>query len=351
MDLSVMFFGADDAGSRGGHAGKYDEIIAIARAADTLGFTAVWTPERHFQQVGQVFPSPPVLAAALAVATERIALRAGSVVLPLHHPLRVCEDWAVVDNLSHGRVGISVATGWHSSDFVLAPDRYASRRALAFEGIATLRRLWAGEAITLPDGTNSPVTVAPQPRPVSPWLPIWITASGSPETWMTAGRLRANVLSTTIGQTREELAEKIRRYREAYDGAPEQGGVPERGTVTLMAHTFVGEDDAEAARQASAPLRAYLKSYVAQTAASRDADGRAVALGSAQLGQLTDFAVRRYLAWGSLLGAPETCASMLADLCALGCDEVACFIDFGLAGRDVLASLRRLAAVRKEMAA
>ncbi len=187
MDLSVMFFGADDAGGRGGHAAKYDEIIAIAREADALGFTAIWTPERHFQQVGQVFPSPPVLAAALAVATERIALRAGSVVLPLHHPLRVFEDWSVVDNLSRGRAGISVATGWHSADFVLAPGSYASRRAIAFEGITTLRRLWAGEPVTLPDGTGRPVTVAPQPRPVSPRLPIWITASGSPETWLTAG--------------------------------------------------------------------------------------------------------------------------------------------------------------------
>jgi natural product biosynthesis luciferase-like monooxygenase protein len=351
MDLSVMFFGADDAGSRGGHAGKYDEIIAIAREADALGFTAIWTPERHFQQVGQVFPSPPVLAAALAVATERIALRAGSVVLPLHHPLRVFEDWAVVDNLSHGRVGVSVATGWHSADFVLAPDSYANRRALAFEGITTLRRLWAGEPMTLPDGTNRPVTVRPQPRPVSPWLPIWITASGSLETWITAGRLRANVLSTTIGQTREELAQKIGRYREAYDAAPQQGAPAARGTVTLMAHTYVGRDDAEAASRASAPLRAYLKSYVAQAAASRDADGRTVALGSAQLDQLTDFAVRRYLAWGSLLAAPETCGRMLADLSALGCDEVACFIDFGLASADVLASLRRLASLRKEMAA
>jgi hypothetical protein len=105
------------------------------------------------------------------------------------------------------------------------------------------------------------------------------------------------------------------------------------------------------ARQVSAPLRAYLRSYVAQTAASRDPAGRGVTLDRAQLDQLTDFAVRRYLAWGSLLGAPETCGAMLADLVDLGCDEVACFIDFGLDGRDMLASLRRLAGVRKEMAA
>ena len=54
MDLSVMFFGADDSTAGGGHLAKYDDILAITRAADELGFTAVWTPERHFQQVGPV---------------------------------------------------------------------------------------------------------------------------------------------------------------------------------------------------------------------------------------------------------------------------------------------------------
>jgi natural product biosynthesis luciferase-like monooxygenase protein len=174
MDISIMFFGADD-GDGGRHAAKYDDILAIARAADALGFAAIWTPERHFQDFGQVFPSPAVLGAALAVATDRIALRAGSVVLPLHHPLRVVEDWAVVDNLSGGRAGISIATGWHSTDFVLAPGKYADRREHAMAGIPLLRRLWAGDAVTLPDGTGEPAQVRPRPRPVSPTC-----RSGSP---------------------------------------------------------------------------------------------------------------------------------------------------------------------------
>ncbi|MEU4397247.1 MupA/Atu3671 family FMN-dependent luciferase-like monooxygenase [Micromonospora orduensis] len=351
MDLSVMFFGADDCDSGAGHAAKYDDIMEITRAADSLGFTAVWTPERHFQQVGQVFPSPPVLSAALAAVTNRVAVRAGSVVLPLHHPLRVVEDWSVVDNLSRGRTGISVATGWHSTDFVLAPDRYADRRQQALADIPLLRRLWAGEAVDLPDGTGRPVAVRPQPRPVSPRFPIWLTTSGSPETWTAAGRLRTNVLGATIGQTREELAEKIRRYRTAYQAAPEQLGTTDRGTVTLMAHTYVGADDAEATELSSGPLRAYLRSYVAQTAANRAGDGRAAALTAEQTDALVEFARQRYLSWGSLLGSPDTCRRSLLDLRDLGCDEVACFVDFGLDRSDILAGLHRLAELRKDLTA
>lgn len=325
MDISVMFFGADR-GDRGDHAAKYADILAIAQVADRLDFTAVWTPERHFQEFGQVFPSPAVLSAAIAARTERIGVRAGSVVLPLHHPLRVVEDWAVVDNLSGGRIGVSIALGWHSADFVLAPGRYADRRQRAHGDIQLLRRLWAGEAVTLPDGTGVQTTVRPGPRPVSRELPLWLTASGGVDTWLTAGRLRTNVLAATAGHSREQLADKIARYRKMYDG----------GVVTLMAHTYVGTDDEDVARRVAAPLRRYLKSYVTSGAA-QTADPDLVA----------EFALRRYLAWGSLLGSPRTCATSLADLRDLGCDEVACLVDFGLERDDVLASLYRLADLRK----
>ncbi|MEV6766726.1 MupA/Atu3671 family FMN-dependent luciferase-like monooxygenase [Streptomyces sp. NPDC051105] len=355
MDLSVMFFGADppaDAPTAGAprRGEAYDDILAVARAADRLGFHAIWTPERHFQQVGQVFPSPPVLSAALAVATRRIGIRAGSVILPLHHPLRVVEDWAVVDNLSQGRIGLSAATGWHSADFVLAPERYADRRELTVQGIPLLRRLWAGEAVDFPDGTGAPVGVVPQPRPVQETLPLWLTTSGNPETWEAAGRLRTAVLGATVGQSREELAEKIARYRAACAAAPDQRGTDAHGRVTLMAHTFVGADDAEARRVTAAPLKRYLRSYVRQTAANRAADRATAELTAEQTAALAEFAFHRYLTWGCLLGSAETCRKTLADLRELGCDEVACFVDFGLGRDEVLAGLHRLAELQEEVA-
>ena len=69
------------------------------------GFKAVWTPERHFHAFGGLYPNPAVTSAAVAAITTRVRVRAGSVVLPLHNPIRVAEEWAVVDNLSQGRVG------------------------------------------------------------------------------------------------------------------------------------------------------------------------------------------------------------------------------------------------------
>lgn len=350
MHLSVMFFGADSttAGTTR-HATTYEDILTVARTADRLGFHAIWTPERHFQQVGQVFPSPPVLGAALAVATTDIRIRAGSVVLPLHHPLRVAEDWAVVDNLSHGRAGLSVATGWHTADFTLAPGHYADRRQRTLDAVPVLRSLWAGEPAEYPDGTGTPVRVLPQPRPVQETLPLWITTSGNPATWEAAGALRAGVLGATVGQTRDELADRIARYRAACAAAPDQRGTDAHGRVTLMAHTYVGESDAQVRALAAAPLKTYLASYVRQTAANRRADAATAALTTEQTDMLAEFAFQRYLRWGSLLGSPGHCATMLADLADLGVDEVACFIDFGIGRDEVLAGLHRLAGLKEAL--
>jgi natural product biosynthesis luciferase-like monooxygenase protein len=124
LDFGLFYF-ADDV--RTG-TDQYRLLLEGAKFADTHGFSAVWTPERHFHQFGGRYPNPAVTAAAIAAVTERIAIRAGSVVAPLHHPARIAEEWAVVDNLSGGRVGISFAPGWHLVDFALRPENYAGRR-------------------------------------------------------------------------------------------------------------------------------------------------------------------------------------------------------------------------------
>src|SRR5580698_6817281 len=143
-ELSLFFFSADSSERQDN---KYQLLLDSAKFADENGFAAVWTPERHFQRFGGLYGSPSVTGAALAVLTKRISIRAGSVVLPLQNALRVAEEWAMIDNLSNGRVAISVASGWHANDFVLSPDTYQNRYADMFEKIATVQKLWRGETV------------------------------------------------------------------------------------------------------------------------------------------------------------------------------------------------------------
>src|SRR5262249_25521055 len=158
-----------------------------ARFADQHGFSSVWVPERHFATLGGLYPNPSVLHAAVAAITRRVALRAGSVVLPLHDPVRVAEEWSMVDNLSAGRVGLSFASGWNPADFIFFPDRYAHRHDELFAAVPIVQRLWRGEAIESRGGDGREVPVRILPRPVQPELPTWITAARSPETFVRAG--------------------------------------------------------------------------------------------------------------------------------------------------------------------
>ena len=337
-----LYFFSDD-GSNQSDA-KYRLALEAARFADERGFEAVWTPERHFQPFGGLYPNPSVLGAALAAITSRVGIRAGSVALPLHSPVRVAEEWSVVDNLSHGRVGVSFASGWHPDDFVLFPSDYEQRKEVMFEGIETIRRLWSGRTITLQGPGGQPVEVRTLPRPVQPQLPIWVTTAGSTATWERAGAIGANVLAAMVGYSAEELTDQVQRYRRARAAA---GHDPEHGRVTLVAHAYVGHDDAAVKERVREPMTGYLKTYLKQfqklglaAAGASERDARDVAA----------LAFEHYFATGTLLGTHGKCARVVDAVSACGADEIACLIDFGLDADSVLEALPRLDELRAHYA-
>ena len=92
-------------------------------------------------------------------------LRAGSCVLPLHHPLRVAEEWSVVDNLSGGRAAISFASGWQPNDFVLRPENYENAKQIMLRDIETVRELWRGRKIAFPNSKGEMVEIGIVPDP------------------------------------------------------------------------------------------------------------------------------------------------------------------------------------------
>jgi natural product biosynthesis luciferase-like monooxygenase protein len=338
MQFSLLYF-SSNAAEFGDH--KYRLLLEGAKFADTHGFTAVWLPERHFHPFGGLYPNPSVLASALAMVTERIRLRAGSVVLPMHHPVRVVEEWAVVDNLSRGRVDLALAAGWNPNDFVLAPANYANRYDVLFSGLETIRMLWRGETVTLPGGLGNEVPVRVYPAPQQPELATWITCSGGAERFIQAGERGANVLTALLFQSVEELAEKIAAYRQA---RAQRGYDPAGGHVTLMLHTFVGDDLEDVRRTVRGPFIAYLESSVDlwQHASKPLAD-----LAPAERDEVLAYAFERYFQTSALLGTPQSCAAFVSQLQAVGVNEIASLIDFGIDPDTTLDGLAALNLVRE----
>lgn len=111
-------------------------------------------------------------------------------VAPLNHPIRIAEEWSVVDNLSAGRVGLSFASGWNAADFVLMPEHYAERKKVTVETVEIVRKLWRGQSLVLRDGSGEEVSVRIFPPPVQQEPSMWLTSAGSVETFKLAGSPR-----------------------------------------------------------------------------------------------------------------------------------------------------------------
>jgi natural product biosynthesis luciferase-like monooxygenase protein len=350
LAFGLYYFASDEGGPRADAQRRL--LFESAKFADRHGFSAVWVPERHFHAFGGLSPNPSVLAAALAALTQRVRIRSGSVVVPLHHPVRVAEEWAVVDFLSGGRVDLGLASGWFPNDFVLAPaGAYEQRGELVFERAQELRRLWAGEPFEGTNPVGDRVSLRTMPRPVQRELPLWITAAGNPQTFRRAGALGLNVLTHLLGQSLEALAEKIAAYREAWSAAGHLG----RGNVSLMLHTFLGEDDAQVRRTVKAPMLNYLRSsanLVGGYTASVPFFQQRCPVSTGQLTQddvsdALEFSFERYYATSSLLGTFDHCLALTDRLKAIEVDEVACLIDFGVDPDAVLAALPLLDELRE----
>ncbi|MGB7243722.1 MAG: MupA/Atu3671 family FMN-dependent luciferase-like monooxygenase [Sulfitobacter sp.] len=356
MDFSLYYWGNDDAvGTE-----KYKLLLEGAKFADDHGFCAVWTPERHFHAFGGPYPNPSVTGAAVAAVTKNLSVRAGSIVAPLHHPARIAEEWAVIDNLTGGRVGLAMASGWQPDDFVLRPENTPPHNKTALiETIKTVRRLWAGEAVEFPRQDGAMHAVVTQPRPISDKMPMWVTSAGNPATWVEAGELGANVLTHLLGQSVDEVAEKIKIYHKALRSA---GHDPADHTVTLMLHTYIA-DSRDAARDvAREPMKSYLRSaaglikqYAWAFPAFKRPEGAKNAfdldLGSLEPDELEgilDFAFERYFNDSGMFGTVSDCVERVEALKKIGVGEVACLIEYGIATDTVLEGLRPLAEVLRQ---
>ena len=351
MDFSLYYWGNDD----GAGPKKYELLLEGARFADSHGFTAVWTPERHFHAFGGPYPNPSVTGAAIAAVTKNISVRAGACVLPLHHPARVAEEWAVIDNLTNGRAGLAVASGWHPEDFVLRPQNSPpAHRKVLFEATDQIRRLWRGEAVEFPMGDGGSLAITTQPRPVSAELPVWITTAGNPETWRDAGLIGAHVLTHLLGQSIEELAGKIRLYHAALR---EAGHDPEAFSVTLMLHSFLARDRELSRNTARGPMKAYLRAaaglikqyawtfpaFKKPKGISNPAEIDIRTLSGDELEAILDFAFQRYFEDSGLFGTVEDGLARVEQLKRIGVTEVACLVDYGIAPEQVMEGFYPLA--------
>jgi natural product biosynthesis luciferase-like monooxygenase protein len=200
-----------------------------------------------------------VSLAAIARTTKKIRLGTGVVVLPFHNPVRVAEDFAMLDHLSNGRVELGIGRGYQPIEFQGFGVDQTQSRELFDESIEVIRRAWTEERLNFEGKHYRFEDVEVRPRPFQrPHPPIWMAAL-SEETFEKAGKLGFNLLlSPVFGGSLLNARDRIQRYREALAKA---GHDPSTREVGALVMTYSGKTQEEARKEFADPVIWYFRTF------------------------------------------------------------------------------------------
>ena len=179
------------------HRELYEEMLEEVSMADQMGFDSAWVSEHHFLEDGYC-PSLLLTAAAIAAKTKNIRIGTGVLLLPLHDPVRVAEDAAVVDLISNGRLILGIGLGYRQEEFDGFGRTLKQRRGRVEEGIEILTKSWADESFSLDGKYYKLENLSVTPKPVQKPIPIWVGAFTEPAI-RRAARIGAPLYVPAIG--------------------------------------------------------------------------------------------------------------------------------------------------------
>ncbi len=240
-------------------------IDQIARAED-LGWDDVWLSEHHFIDDGYL-PSCLPVAAAIAARTRRIRIGTAVVQLPVHDPVRLAEDAAVVDVISRGRLDLGVGLGYRPQEYEGFEADWGSRVERFEEEIAILRALFAGHALAF-SGKHHRLR-CDGIRPLPAQRPLRILIGGISEA---AVRRAARLADGVIVNGTHDAGAGIRVYREEFE---KLGRNADECEVIYFEQWLVVARDPDARLREAAPHIGYQMARYGAWARGEDAAGPA----------------------------------------------------------------------------
>jgi probable F420-dependent oxidoreductase len=227
-----LFTGQVPVGSDRTFAHEYRDTLELVRLAEALGFDSAWVSEHHGASDGYL-PSLLTMLAGFAAATDRIRLGTGVVLTPLHDPLRLAEDAAVVDQLSGGRLTLGLGIAWRPEEFRMFGVPFSERLARTVDTVEILRRAWTGERFSFEGEVFHYDRVRVTPPPAQVGGPPILLGGYVDAAMRRAGR---------IGDGHITDAEDVEAVRHAAalmeEGAREAGRDPSRLTIAIMQNAF-----------------------------------------------------------------------------------------------------------------
>ena len=221
------------------------DILDEAVYAEEVGLHSAWIGEHHFSTLG-VLSCPDLVLAQVAARTSRIRLAPAITVLPLHHPIRVAEQWATLDLLSGGRVDFAAGRGYDRREYGPFAISFEDNQGIFEEGMEVVQLLWTSEGPISHRGRHYRFAdVAITPRPVQRPIPSYVASFSRPSIEL-AARLGCNLIVAPFAAAMTFGG--LRQVREIYDEASARHGRP---PGRLMCSYFLHFADTPEAEQAA----------------------------------------------------------------------------------------------------
>jgi len=227
-------------------AEAFAEALGQIEAADRWGLDAIWLAEIHQQARRSIMSAPMTVASAIAARTKRIKIGTGVQVLPLCHPLRLAEETATVDQISHGRLLFGVGRSGNPRSYMAYGVPYSESRERFLETLDIVKKAWTQERFSY-DGKYwhfDNASAVPQPFQ-KPFPPIRVAAA-SEETFPSLGEAGYPIFVAVRSGSLSGLAPDLAAYRKAY----KEAGHPGEGEVYLRLTLHIADTDRQALDQA-----------------------------------------------------------------------------------------------------
>ncbi len=323
----------------GSDAQFYQSILEQSDRAELHGFHSVWFAEHHFHPYGGHIPSVPILATAVAMRTKRVRLGSGICLVPLQDPIRVAEQFAMLDCLSGGRLEFGIGRGFQKSEYDNFERDMGDSRLLFEEAHALIKKAWTEDHFSFEGKFRQVRDITVIPKPVQKMPPFYVACIFTEESFAWTGTQGHNLMTVPYAApTSKFLTGRIATYRDARRAA----GHATPGEILGVYHFYCAETSERAIADTRGPLMRYVQSVIdSNTEAAYSNQYQAYkSLSEAFRGVTYETLYPQKV----IIGDSAQCAARIAEIRELGITNISLLADFGGLGQEkILASMDRFA--------
>ncbi|WP_227937596.1 LLM class flavin-dependent oxidoreductase [Alkalihalobacillus deserti] len=224
------------------------DLVDQSVYAEELGFNSVWVPEHHFSALG-VLPSPSVFLSHVAAKTSKIQLAPATVLLPASHPIRMVEEYALLDLLSNGRAIFSAGRGYDKREYDVFQVDFDDSREIFFEQLDIMKKAWTQDSKLSYDGKYYKFPeIEITPKPVQkPAPPIYVAAFSEPSI-LKAAEMGEHVIFAPFAATMVfgSVANAVNRFK---DESAKHGFSGKQAKCSFFLNVTETQEETEATKE------------------------------------------------------------------------------------------------------